>query len=123
MRSTYHIGLLLLRIGFCGLMLTHGIPKLWEVIQGNFAFGDPIGIGPTLSKIGAVIGEAIAPLLILIGYRTRLFAIPTIITMGVVVFIVLGNDPLGKKELALLYLFAFTVIALTGAGKYSVDRR
>ncbi|QNJ99162.1 DoxX family protein [Constantimarinum furrinae] len=123
MRSTYHIGLLLLRIGFCGLMLTHGIPKLWEVIQGNFEFGDPIGIGPTLSKIGAVIGEAIAPLLILIGFKTRLFAIPTIITMGVAAFIIHGGDPIGRKEMALLYLFAFLAIALTGAGKYSVDRR
>lgn len=123
MRSTYHIGLLLLRIGFCGLMLTHGIPKLWEVIQGNFEFGDPIGIGPTLSKIGAVIGEAIAPLLILIGFKTRPFAIPTIITMGVAAFIIHGGDPIGRKEMALLYLFAFLAIALTGAGKYSVDRR
>ncbi|MCH2488650.1 MAG: DoxX family protein [Flavobacteriales bacterium] len=123
MRSTVHFGLLILRVGVSILMLFHGIPKLLEVIQGNFEFGDPIGLGPVISKIGAVIGEAICPILIIIGVRTRLATIPTIITMAVAAFIVHGSDPIQRKELALLYLVAFVAIALTGAGKYSIDRK
>lgn len=122
MTSTYHIGLLLLRLGFSGLMLTHGIPKLMKLVQGNFEFSDPLGIGAVPSLLLVVIGEAICPLLIIIGYKTRLAAIPPAITMAVAAFIVHGSDPIGSKEKALLYLFAFSIMALTGAGKYAVDR-
>jgi putative oxidoreductase len=123
MAATYHFGLLLLRLGFSALMLTHGIPKLMNLVQGNTDFGDPIGIGATLSFILVVIAEAICPLLIIIGFKTRLSAIPPIIAMGVAAFVVHASDPIDTKEKALLYLFAFLVIALTGAGKYSVDRK
>ena len=51
MTSTYHIGLLLLRLGFSGLMLTHGIPKLMNLVQGNLDFADPLGIGAVPSLI------------------------------------------------------------------------
>lgn len=122
MTSTYHAGLLVLRLGMSGLMLTHGLPKFMNLVQGNMDFGDPIGIGSTLSLILTVIGEAICPLLIIIGFKTRLAAIPTIITMAVAAFIVHGADPIATKEKALLYLVGFIVIALTGAGKFSVDR-
>ena len=123
MTSTYHAGLLVLRLGMGGLMLTHGVPKFMNLIQGNLDFGDPIGIGSTLSLILTVVGEAICPLLIIIGYRTRLASIPAIITMAVAVFVVHGADPIATKEKALLYLVGFMVIALTGAGKFSVDRK
>ena len=123
MNSTYHFGLLFLRLTFSGMMLTHGIPKLLNLVQGDIQFGDPIGLGPTVSLILAVIGEAICPLLIILGLKTRIAAIPTIITMAVAAFIVHGSDPLGTKEMALLYLFGFTVIALLGSGRFSLDRK
>ncbi|WP_339698552.1 DoxX family protein [uncultured Marixanthomonas sp.] len=123
MNSTYHFGLLFLRLTFSGMMLTHGIPKLLNLIQGDIQFGDPIGLGPTVSLILTVIGEAICPLLIILGLKTRIAAIPTIITMAVAAFIVHGSDPLGTKEMALLYLFGFTAIALLGSGRFSLDRK
>lgn len=123
MNPTFHFGLLFLRVTFSAMMLTHGIPKLMNLVQGNLDFGDPLGIGSTLSLILTVIGEVICPLLLIIGFRVRLSAIPSIIVMGVAAFVVHGNDPLARKELALLYLFAFITIALLGAGRYSVSRR
>lgn len=41
-----HFGLLLLRVGVSALMLTHGIPKLINLVTGNLEFGDPIGLEP-----------------------------------------------------------------------------
>ena len=99
MNATYHLGLLFLRLSFSGMMLTHGIPKLLNLIQGDMEFGDPIGLGPTVSLILAVIGEAICPILIILGLKTRIAAIPTIITMAVAAFIVHGSDPLGQKRI------------------------
>ncbi len=121
--TSHNIGLLLLRLGFGGMMLTHGIPKLLKMLSGDFSFGDPIGIGEPASLVLAVLGEALFPILVIIGFKTRLAAIPVIITMVVAAFIVHAADPLGTKEMAILYLFAFTVIALLGPGKYSVDRK
>lgn len=119
----YHIGLLLLRLGFSGMMLSHGIPKLMQLLQGNMEFGDPIGIGEPLSLILAVVAEVLCPLLIIFGIKTRLAAIPTIITMAVAAFIIHASDPIGKKELAILYLCAFMAIAILGPGRYSLDRK
>ncbi|GEQ86584.1 hypothetical protein ULMS_20920 [Patiriisocius marinistellae] len=123
MTSTYHIGLLFLRLTFSAMMLTHGIPKLMKLIQGNMEFGDPIGIGSVPSFILIVIAEVICPLLIIIGYRTRIASIPVVIAMGVAAFIVHGADALATKEKALLYLFAFASITLLGPGRHSVDKK
>ena len=121
MTSTYHIGLFLLRFTFSAMMLFHGIPKLLNLIQGTLMKSDPIGIGVLATTVLVVIAEAICPLLIIIGYKTRFASIPVIISMGVAAFIVHGADPIGVKEKALLFLFAFIAIALLGAGKHSVD--
>jgi len=123
MPSTYHIGLLLTRIGFSAMMLVHGIPKLLRLFEGDFSFGDPLGIGPTPSFFLAVFAEAICPMLIIIGFKTRLASIPVIITMAVAAFLVHAPDDFATKEKALLYLIAFLGIALLGPGKHSVDKK
>ena len=117
-----NIGKLILRVGVSALILTHGIPKLMKLLSGDTDFGDPIGVGPLFSLILAVIGEAICPILIIIGLKTRLAAVPAAITMAVAAFIVHAGDPIATKEKALLFLIGFVAIALVGPGSYSVDR-
>lgn len=114
------LALLLLRVGFGGFILTHGIPKL-SMLSHPSAFGDPIGVGSTISLILALIGEVLAPIFLIVGYKTKWAAIPAIITMGVAAFIVLSKDGFGTKEKALLYFIGFLVIFLAGAGRYSLD--
>ena len=113
--------LLILRIGFAGMMLTHGIPKINMLFESPIKFADPLGLGETTTLILTIIGEVVAPVLILIGFKTKLASIPAIITMVVAAFMVHANDPIDVKEKALLYLIAFIAIFLQGAGKYSVD--
>lgn len=115
--------LLLLRVGFSGMMLTHGIPKISMLFESPIKFANPIGVGETASLILALIGEFVAPILVLIGFKTKLATVPVIITMAVAAFLVHASDPFAVKEKALLYLVGFIVIFLTGAGKYSVDER
>ncbi|OAD91933.1 DoxX family protein [Aequorivita soesokkakensis] len=121
--TNYNLGLLLLRVGFGGMMLTHGIPKLLKMLSGDFSFGDPIGIGEPASLVLAVLSEVLFPILVVIGFKTRLSSIPVIITMAIAAFIVHAADPLGTKEKAILFLIGFIAIALLGAGKYSVDKK
>jgi putative oxidoreductase len=117
-----HIGLLILRVGFSAAMLTHGWPKLQRLLDGSIIpFKDPFGIGSQPSLILAVVGEVLAPILLIIGLKTRLSAIPALATMGVALFMVHWDDPFKKQELALLYLLAFLVMLIAGGGKYSLD--
>ena len=113
--------LVILRVGFSGMMLTHGVPKINMLMNNPSGFPDPIGIGGTGTLILAILGEVIAPILVLIGLNTRLATIPVISTMAVATFIVHANDDFATTEKAILYLIGFIVIALAGAGKYSVD--
>lgn len=113
--------LLILRIGYAGMMLTHGIPKINMLFESPIKFADPLGLGETTTLILTIIGEVVAPVLILIGFKTKLASIPAIITMVVAAFVVHANDPIDVKEKALLYLIAFIAIFMQGAGKFSVD--
>ncbi len=117
------IGLLVIRVVPSLLMITHGYPKFQNLISGDIKFLDPIGIGASPSLFLAVVGELVCPIIIILGFKTRWAALPTAITMAVAAFIAHENDPLQKKELALLYLTFFVVIMLVGPGKYSFDRK
>ncbi|NJB70048.1 putative oxidoreductase [Saonia flava] len=117
------MGLAILRIAPSVMLMTHGIGKFQKLINGNFEFGNPIGIGATPSLFLTVIGEFICPILIILGFKTRWAAIPPAITMLVAALIVHSADPFGTKEKALMYLVFFVAIFLLGPGKYSIDKR
>lgn len=116
------VAVLLLRLGAAALVMTHGIPKLMRILDGNFGFGDPLGLGPTTSLFLVTFAEAICAFFVLIGLWTRVALIPLMINFLVVVFVAHADDPFGNKELPLFFLIAFTSLFLTGAGKYSLDQ-
>ena len=117
-----NLGLLILRIGFSIGLITHGYGKFLKVINANFKFSDPIGIGITPSLILASFGEFIAPIFIIVGWKTRLFSIFPAFTMLVAFTIAHDGDPFSRKEKSLMYLIAFVAIYFSGPGKYSVDK-
>jgi putative oxidoreductase len=133
------LGLLILRLGMGGLMLTHGWPKLQMLLAGNAAdFGDPIGLGSTLSLILVTFAEFGCSLLVIAGLLTRLAAVPLVVTMAVAAFVAHGADPWtmqegarqfaageaeswASKQPALMYLVPFLALIFTGAGRFSID--
>lgn len=121
--AALHGWLLILRIAVAGMMLTHGIPKLSNILAGNWEFGNPLGLGTELSLALTVFAEVGCSLLILFGFLTRLATLPLLFTMLVAFVIVHGDDPFGKKELPLLYALMYATLFFAGPGKYSVDGR
>ena len=120
------IGLLLLRLGFGGYMMTHGWSKAQQVMNGDFNFGDPIGIGPKLSLVLVAFAEFLCAGLVMIGLGTRLAAIPVVITMAVAAFWVHGGDSwtMGEgrsKDPALLFAIASLTLVFTGPGRFALD--
>lgn len=103
-------------------MLTHGLPKLNRLLSGEGSnFPDPLGVGNELSLILTVLGEVVAPVLVMIGLSTRLAALPVAFAMGVAAFVIHGSDPFARKEMALLFLLGFLTIVIMGSGKYALD--
>ena len=121
-KASLDLGLLIMRIGFSVGLMTHGYGKFLKVVQVNFEFGDPIGIGPGLSLVFAVLGEFVAPILIILGWKTRLATIFPTLTMLVAFVIAHDGDPFSKKEKAFVYLIAFLTLYFTGPGKYSLGK-
>ncbi|MDF7817409.1 DoxX family protein [Runella sp. MFBS21] len=116
------LGLLILRIGVPLLLLTHGYDKFLTFLEGASDFPDPLHVGARLSHALAVLGEVIAPVLVMLGLLTRVAAGIEIIHFLVVAFLMHAHEPLSEKEHALLYLLPYATIFLAGAGRYSVDR-
>ena len=118
-----NLGLLIFRVLISGMMLFHGIPKIEKLFTLPISFADPLGVGSTTSLILTLIGEVLAPIFIIIGFKTRWASIPAAITMAVAAFIVHTDDSFYKKEKAILYLICFVTIGLLGPGKYAINKK
>ena len=106
----YSLFLLLARIVFGILFLTHGVQKLMAYGHLSTTFPDPLGIGSQTSLILAIFAEFICSAAFILG-----------LTMGMAVFKIHAADPFAVKELALVYLLIFIIMYITGPGRYAVD--
>ncbi len=123
-----NIAKLVLRLGLGGMMLLHGIAKLHGGVAGLQNMIESKGF-PGFVAYGVYVGEVVAPLLILAGWRTRIAALLLAFNMVVAVLLAHSGDvfELGRHgqwaiELPMLYMFGAIAIALLGAGKYSLSR-
>ncbi len=117
-------GILILRLAVGCFMLTHGVPKLMSLFgDGPIQFADPIGIGVMASMVLAVFAEFLCSIFIIVGFKTRLAAIPLASTMFVAGFIVHSADAWSVKEKAFIYLAVYVSLIITGGGKFSVSRK
>ncbi|MFJ1322399.1 DoxX family protein [Capnocytophaga canis] len=122
------LGLLILRLSVGLLMIPHGIHKLLN--SGALGYIQSLleakGL-PTFISYGVFVGEIIAPLLIVIGFRTRISALVLAATGLMILF--LGYDNFFSltqhggwvAELAGLFLFGALALAFTGGGKYALS--
>lgn len=121
--SNVNFALLIFRVGVSAMMLTHGYGKFLKVINGDFRFGDPLGIGVEASLTLAAFGEFVCSILVILGLFTRYATVPLMITMLVAWQISHGDDPFSTQEKSVFYLLSFLTILITGPGKYSLDQK
>lgn len=123
-RNKSDLSVLLLRVFVSLLMLGHGFPKLMTLLAGKASFfPNPIGIGATASLVLALFSEFFCSLFVLVGFKTRLAAIPLAITMFVAAFIFHCEDPWKVKELSVIYLCTYIVLIIADSGKFSLDEK
>ena len=117
----YSVLLLVMRIFFGIMFLTHGYDKLMAHATIADGFADPLGLGSILSFWMVVFAELVCSLALIFGILQRVVLIPMIITMIVAFFVVHGEMPFAAKELSFIYMMVFVLLFITGPGKYSFD--
>jgi len=123
-----NIGKLLLRVMLGGLMLFHGVYKVQHGI--GFIKGLVAAQGlPEIVAYGVYIGEIVAPILLILGWRSRIWAGIIALNMMAVIYLTqlgafmkLGSHGAWAVELQIFYLFSAFAIVLLGSGKFALHR-
>lgn len=120
------LGKLIIRLTLGGLLLFHGVSKLLNgvgFIEGQLASHNL----PTILAYGVYIGEILAPLMIILGYQTRIGALIVVFNMIVAIALVhshqllsLGSNGGWSLELQGFFLFSALAVIFLGPGRYKL---
>ncbi len=117
---------LILRLAVGGMMVLHGISKIAHGIDWLGPAAAAAGL-PEFVKYGVYLGEIIGPILLILGYHTRIGALLVVADMVFALFIAhrhqifaLGSAGGWAVELPAFYLFTGLAIFFLGGGKYSI---
>ena len=123
------LGKLVLRLALGILILLHGIAKLKGGTAGIVGMVEGAGL-PGVLGYAVLIGEVLAPLMVIAGFHARFGA--ALIAINMIVAIALAHmgelttlTQSGGWALELQGMFLFTAIALvlTGPGRFSLNQR
>ncbi len=123
-----NIGKLLLRVMLGGMLLLHGIHK---IIHGVAPIKQMLVAHhlPEVLAYGVYVGEVLAALFVLIGWKSRFWASVIVVNMSVAIYLTQwqGLSRLGAHggwavELPMFYLGTAMVVMLLGSGKYAILR-
>jgi putative oxidoreductase len=122
-------GKLILRLSLGILVLLHGIAKLMHGIGFISNTVHASGL-PGFVAYGVYVGEVVAPILVLLGWYSRMGAALIAVNMLFAIALVhraqIGtlNDSGGLAlELQGMYLFTAVAIALLGPGRFSINQK
>jgi len=117
---------LVLRLTIGILLLLHGLAKLSSGVAGIGGMLASKGL-PTFIAYGAYLGEVLGPVLLILGIFTRPAAVIVVIHMVAAILLAhmhqlttLTANGAWSLELQGLFLFGALVVAMQGAGRYSL---
>lgn len=128
MKTNKDLGILIIRLTIGVLMLMHGLPKLFNGVAGIEGMLANVGL-PKFFALGVHVGETLAPILIIAGFRTKLASIIFAFNCLVAIFLAHSADifAMGKYggwalELLGLYLLGSVALIFSGGGKYALSK-
>lgn len=122
---------LILRLAVGVLVLLHGIYKLQNPAAMDFVGGAFASMGlPAVFAYLIYIGEIIAPIMLIVGYETKVAALLIVVTLLVAIVLVhlpqlFTLSPMGggyALELQTMYLAGALAIFGLGAGKFTLTK-
>ncbi|HLR17316.1 MAG TPA: DoxX family protein [Alcanivoracaceae bacterium] len=124
MKTNTDLGLLILRLTLAVIMLPHGLDK----VLGGVGYIESVLAQhnlPTVLAYGVYIGEVVAPMMLMVGYYSRIAALLIAGNMVVAIALVHASQILSfgggfwQIELQALMLAAAVTLALTGPGRHT----
>ncbi len=123
-----NLGKLLLRLMLGGMMLFHGIDKALHGIGFIKGIMNVHGL-PEVLAYGVYVGEILAPIFIIIGWKSRVWAGVIVINMSMAIYLTqfsallkLGEHGAWAVEVPMFYLLSALAVILLGSGKYAIIR-
>lgn len=122
-------GKLILRATLGILILLHGIAKIAGGVSGISGMLENAGL-PGALAYGVYIGEVLAPLLVLLGFYSRIGALVIVVNMLFAIGLVHMKDVVALNktggwgiELQASFLVMALAVALIGPGRFSLNRK
>ena len=123
------LGRLVLRVALGALILLHGISKLRNGLGPIEEMVTAHGM-PSFVAYGVLVGEVVAPLMLLLGFYARigglLIAINMLFAIGLAhmsMLTQLNSEGGWALELQGMYLATAVAIALLGPGRHAINQR
>lgn len=126
-----NVGKFILRVSISAFILVYGLEKITNPAMMVYIAELLRAIGlPAFIAYGVYVGEVVTPLLVIIGWRTRLAAALMSVTMIAVLFLGHANEifPLSEFswwgiELQTLFLLNCLAVVCLGAGKFALSNK
>jgi putative oxidoreductase len=120
--ASFHLTMLVFRVLVSvQLMTTHGLKKLGVGVEQAEKIPNPLGLPEQLNNYFATAANLFFPVLVILGFFTRLASLPVLAVTMTGYFVLHWNDPLLEKDMPFMYSLSFLLILVLGPGKYSLD--
>jgi putative oxidoreductase len=122
------VGRFVLRLSIGGPMLFHGMNKLFYGVEEVSEILVSVG-APAFFSFGVFLGEVLGPIMLILGYKTRVGAFLIAVDMLIAVLLVHTsqltqvNEQGGWMiELNALYLLGAIAVLFLGSGRYAITK-
>lgn len=114
--------LLVFRLLLCYEMIrVHGLKKVAKNGEAAEIVPNPLHLPPKLNQLIADFSDLVAPVLVAVGFATRLSVLPILAVTLTGYFVVHRKDVLSVRDIPYMYSLSYLFIFLVGAGKFSAD--
>ncbi|MHA3789430.1 DoxX family protein [Flavobacterium hauense] len=118
----YNFAILFFRVAVATeLIVVHGFKKIGIGVDVVEVIPNPLGLPEALNSFVAIAANVYLPILIVLGFFTRLAAIPALAVTATGYFLMHGHDPLPERDIPFMYSISLLTIVMFGAGRYSID--
>lgn len=118
----FNFGILFFRIAIATeLIVVHGLKKIGIGVASPEVIPNPIGLPEALNNFVAIAANVYLPFLIIVGFFTRLAALPALAVTATGYFVMHFNDDPMVRDIPFMYAVSLLLIVILGGGKYSAD--
>ncbi|MCO6148645.1 DoxX family protein [Flavobacterium sp. NRK1] len=120
--KTYNFAILFFRVAVATeLLIVHGLKKIGIGVAMPEVIPNPLGFPEAFNNFVAIAANVYLPILVILGFLTRLAALPALAVTATGYFVMHGHDSLAERDIPFMFSISLLMIIMLGGGKYSLD--